>query len=88
MEKVWKTKENGYIPINQMETTHIINSIRMLETKGFVSAKTYLVYLTQDTLAMSDSTLDAFEREQIEIAHFKPSAQLDWLKEELKQRTI
>lgn len=44
-KKLWKTKNRIYLDPESMETSHIINCMNMLKSKGYVSKSTYLFYI-------------------------------------------
>lgn len=43
-EPIWTTKNGDKIPLSKMETRHIRNCVRLLETKGKFNHKWYKIF--------------------------------------------
>ena len=84
----WKTKDNGELEIKDMDTSHIKSCIKLLEHKGYISARTLAIYLSAPTDDMGDMALDCFNREFDDICKRPVSAYLTEFEKELETRGL
>lgn len=82
----WTTKTGKTILISEMKTSHIRNSIKMMELNGFCSKKQLNTYLRCNYNSMGDVAQMAFDRELDNISCKIPSDLIDSLQEELDKR--
>ena len=85
MEETWKTKDGKEIPIENMTTQHIKNTIALLERKGFVSPETLRFYTSGPT-PFGECAQLAYEEEQDIVFEAPVSKQLSALEDELNRR--
>jgi hypothetical protein len=85
---VWITRNGARIFPQDMDTQHIINTIRMLERNGKVSKRTHDHYLYANTDMLGENALDAFNQEADEILDKSPSAWIDIFNDELTKRRV
>ena len=83
--KKWNCKNGKEIEIKDMETSHIENSIKMLERQGFVAKSTWDFYSTCSG-PTGEHAQDAFEAEQNSVFDKMPTSWIDAFKDELKKR--
>lgn len=82
----WKTKDGREIEVKDMETSHIKNTLKMLEKNGFIAASTLDFYLGCSGPSGGDGAQMAFERECDYIFSKFPSKKMDEMESELKKR--
>lgn len=86
-EKIWKCKDGTEIKVSDMEDSHLINSIKMLERKGFVSPEALMCYFGGPE-PLGDMAQLAFDQAFDEICQKTPFAPLGWLESEAKNRKL
>jgi hypothetical protein len=82
--RIWTMRDGTKIKIKDMETSHIKNSLAMLERNGFISRSTLACYMgpgPQGEIAQL-----CFEQEQDEIFQAPLSPFIDAFERELKKR--
>jgi hypothetical protein len=83
----WKTRDGRILYIDEMTTEHLRNTVKMLESKGFVSVSQKQFYFNAPQPS-GDGALLAFEREQAQVFEAPLCPQLDALRAELKKRYL
>ena len=86
-KKIWTTKDGRELLISEMETSHIENSINMMKKNRFIAFSTLKSYLSAPCNKMGDGAQLAFDQEFDFICDCRINIKLDWLEEELKNRT-
>jgi len=82
----WKTKCGDELEVSEMETSHVVNSLNMLNRNHFISPKTLNFYLTCKP-PTAEIALDCFEQELAEILECPVSEFVDIFEDELERRT-
>lgn len=90
---IWKTKDGRKIKIEDLETDHAINIIKMLLRNNFISAKKYYMEMRMlaniDDIGYTDAEDDAFTESLYHGTLSKmPSFKMDAILDELKRRNI
>lgn len=81
---VWTCQDGRKIPVSEMETSHVQNSLRMLRRKGFISTRTLEAYMCTPDLA--DGAMMCFEQEQDRAFRAPVSDFVDIFASELERR--
>jgi hypothetical protein len=86
--KVWKTKEGKILQICEMETSHILNCLNMLDRNGYMSAKGFISIMNVDYDSMPDGAQMAFDDVIDEVCEKLPVTVYNYLLEELEERGV
>lgn len=86
-DKVWITRDGRHTPIAEMTDGHLVNTIRMLERKGFISKSEYEA-MTLGNPPQGDMAMMAYEQAIDELFNTPVSPQLDDLRNELNKRGL
>ena len=81
----WKTKNGREIEVEDMETSHIENSLNMMKRQGFIGPST-LAFYTSCERPRGDAARYAFEGEIDQILEAPVSEFIDVFEEELQKR--
>jgi len=87
MKDIWTTKDGREIPIKDMSDRHLVNTLNMLNNKGFISHKTMMSYLSGSEPQGEMAQL-AYEQECDAIFDAPVCEQMDALEEELEKRGL
>lgn len=85
IDKVWTTRSGEKIPVVNMQTSHIENSLAMLKRNGFISPSTVDNYMC-GPMPHGEMAQDAFWSEFDSILNRPVSEAIDWFEEELFRR--
>lgn len=83
----WTTREGDVIQISDMTDSHLINTLRMMDRKGFVPATEVIEYLS-GSRPNGDAAMDAWEEGLRELYEKIPSNKMDELAAEAMQRGL
>lgn len=83
----WTTREGDVILISEMTDRHLINTLRMLDRKGFVPAEEMVSYLC-GSQPNGEAAMDAWTEGLMELAEKIPSEKMDDLAAEAMQRGL
>lgn len=83
----WTTKYGERIAIEEMSDRHLLNSIAMLERKGYISSRVLRFYLSGPEPS-GDGAMMAYEEEQRDVFLRKVHPALDALDGEAKRRGL
>lgn len=83
--RIWTTRDGRTIPIDEMETSHIKNCLKMLR-KNYIGANEISSMLNFNYEAMGDAAQMAFDQALDEASVLIPCPEIDWFVEELNRR--
>lgn len=81
----WKTQDGRLIPVCEMTTQHIKNSLNMLKLNGYIGLRTLNFYL-YGPRPIGNGAQDAFDSEFNSICDSPISTFIDTFEDELKKR--
>ena len=84
-EPRWKTKSGKQIPISEMKTSHIENSLAMLKRAGYVDPSTVSFYISGPT-PNGEGAMDLYDQEFDAVMDAPTSRFVGLFEEELKRR--
>lgn len=85
--KTWKTRDGRVLNIKDMETSHIINCIKMLEDDECVG-KREVIDILSGPFPTGDMASLEFDRVIDQASEMYVCDELDWFKEELEKRGV